>query len=164
MVSKITMKHLNYLLLIMLSVVLFSCKEDNWLDWKAQNEMWLQQNAGSDAAIITTADSLQYKIIYGGLSSDARPQSTSTITCDYKLRLINGYQVDASTDAVLAMSSVVKGFSEGMSKIHNHGDIILYIPWQLGYGSEGHGTEGTQSYIPPYSTLIYEVHLSSVMN
>ena len=66
MVSKITMKHLNYLLLIMLSVVLFSCKEDNWLDWKAQNEMWLLQNAGSDAAIITTADSLQYKIIYGG--------------------------------------------------------------------------------------------------
>ena len=158
------MKYFKYLFPTLLCITLLSCKEDNWLDWKAQNEMWLEQNLMSDPSISMTADSLQYKVIYIGLTSDARPQTTSTITCDYKLRLINGYQVDASTDAVLYMNSVVKGFAEGMSKIHNHGDILLYIPWQLGYGAEGHGTEGTQGYIPPYSTLIYEVHLSSVIN
>ena len=158
------MKYYKYIILTLISIVLFSCKEDNWMDWKVRNEIWLNQNLKSDTSISTTADSLQYKVIYTGLVSDARPQTTSTITCDYKLRLINGYQVDASTDAVLSMSSVVKGFAEGMSKIHNHGDIILYIPWQLGYGAEGTGTEGTQGYIPPYSTLIYEVHLSSVIN
>ena len=31
------------------------------------------------------------------------------------------------------------------------------------YGeAEGYGTEGTQSYIPPYSTLIYRLHLCGI--
>ncbi len=156
------MKH--KLLILILPFILFSCKEDNWMDWKVQNEIWLENNLRSDSTIQMTADSLQYKIIYAGIQSDVRPQATSTIYCDYRLRLINGYQVDAAQDAALSMSNVIAGFAEGLKKIHVHGDIMLYIPWQLGYGSEGNGTEGTGSYIPPYSTLIYEVHLNGVNN
>ena len=50
---------------------------------------------------------------------------------------------------------------------------MLFIPAYLGYdyqkyedndayNAEGYGTEGTQAYIPPYSTLIYEIHLCAV--
>ena len=71
------------------------------------------------------------------------------------------------------MSNLVSGFSEALRKIHKNGDIEIYIPYYLGYDeevfsndkivdAEGNGTEGTQSYIPPYSVMIFTVHLSDV--
>ena len=65
------------------------------------------------------------------------------------------------------------GFAEGCHKIHTHGDIEMYIPAYLGYDyskyqtneyseAEGYGSEGNQSYIPPYSTLIYSLHLCGI--
>lgn len=134
------------------------------MDWKTQNELWLEQNLLNDPDIKMTADSLQYKIVTIGNKTDVRPQTGSTVVCDYKGRLINGYQFDASNNASfqLVKNAVIDGWVEGLQKIYNHGDIILYIPWQLGYGSEGSGTEGNSSFIPPYSTLIFEIHLCSV--
>ena len=40
--------------------------------------------------------------------------------------------------------------------------IELYIPYELGYVDEAQGTEGTTGYIPPYSTLIFTIHLDAV--
>ena len=42
--------------------MLSSCKENNWMDWKAQNDLWLAQNAKQDS-VVTTSTGLQYKII-----------------------------------------------------------------------------------------------------
>jgi len=75
----------------------------------------------------------------------------------------------------LNLSTTISGFAEGCNKVHNNGDIELFIPAYLGYDqtkyesndygkAEGSGTEGTQTYIPPYSTLIYTVHICSVTN
>ena len=149
-----------------------SCKENKWIDWKVENEMWLEQNLKNDPTIQTTSSGLQYKIIADPTPNDARPNSTSTVVCDYTVKLINGYQVDGGK-ASLALSNCIPGFAEGCHLIHNNGDIMLYIPCYLGYdyqkyqekdeyNAEGYGTEGTTSYIPPYSTLIYEVHICSV--
>lgn len=149
------------LFILAIAACLISCKEDNWMDWKAQNEMWMEQNL-LDPEVQMTADSLQYKIISPGNTTDARPQAGSTVICDYRGTLINGYQFDANTNASFSMSGVVKGFAEGLTKIHNHGDIIIYVPWHLAYGEEGSGNEGNSYFIPPYSTLIFTVHLSSV--
>lgn len=144
-------------------MVFCGCKVDNWMDWKLQNEMWLVQNAKQEG-VQTTESGLQYKILYPGNTSDARPDNASTVLVSYKGWLINGYQFDASSGTSLAMASVVEGFAEGMKKIHAHGDIILYVPQDLGYGKDGSGTEGSLSakFIPPYSTLIFEVHLDAV--
>ena len=141
------------------------------MDWKVQNEVWLQQNQLQDG-VQTTASGLQYKIIADPTPQDACPNSTSTIVCDYTVRLINGYQVDGG-HATLTLSSCIPGFAEGCHLIHNNGDIMLYIPCYLGYdyqkyqeddaeNAEGYGTEGTSAYIPPYSTLIYDIHICSV--
>lgn len=149
-----------------------SCKENKWMDWKVQNEVWLEQNQKNDPAVKVTPSGLQYKIIADPTPNDARPNSTSTVTCDYTVRLINGYQVDGGK-ANLKLSQCIPGFTEGCRLIHNNGDIMLYIPCYLGYdyqkyqendsyNAEGYGTEGTTSYIPPYSTLIYEVHICAV--
>ena len=83
---------------------------------------------------------------------------------DYTGTLINGYKFDSAKSASLSVGGVVEGFAEGIKKIHAHGDIEIYVPYDLGYGEDGQGTEGSlaATFIPPYSTLIFKVHLSAV--
>lgn len=152
--------------------LLSSCTVNNWADWKVQNEVWLENNRKQEGVQVTESG-LQYKIIADPTPKDARPNTTSTIVCDYRLTLINGSLIEAGTAVSLSLQNVIPGFMEGCRKIHNNGDIELYIPAYLGYDyekhrsdeydkAEGAGTEGTSSYIPPYSTLIYQIHLCSV--
>ena len=153
------------------SLMFSGCKENKWMDWKVQNEMWLSQNEQT-AGVQTTSTGLQYRIIADPTPQDARPNSYSVIECDYTAKLINGYQVDGG-HASLTLSNCIPGFAEGCRLIHNNGDIQLFIPYYLGYdyekaqsddeyNAEGNGTEGTQGYIPPYSTLIYDIHICAV--
>ena len=166
------LKTLTLLASIAFAFLLPSCKTNNWVDWRTQNEIWLAQNLKKDSVKETTSG-LQYKIIADPTPQDARPNSNSTIVCDYTVKLINGYQVDGGNDIALNLSNCIIGFVEGCRLIHNNGDIELYIPSYLGYdyekfitndeyNAEGHGTEGTQVYIPPYSTLIYSIHICAV--
>ena len=162
------------------AIVLFffaGCTENNWVDWKLQNELWLEHNKTLPGVQVSSTG-LQYKIIADPLANngEAKPNYNSTIICDYKLRLIN-YQEDVYLQEAYGVSiplaNTVPGFSEGCRKIHNHGDIEIYVPAYLGYDyekynsdnyneAEGSGTEGTQGYIPPYSTLIFSVHLCGI--
>lgn len=154
-------------------LLLASCKENKWAEWKVQNEMWLEHNK-TQPGVKVTSSGLQYKVVADPTPQDARPNTTSTIVCDYTVKLINGYRVDGGNSVRLDLSSTISGFAEGCHQIHNNGDVELYIPAYLGYDAvkfstneygdaEGYGTEGTQSYIPPYSTLIYEIHLCGVI-
>ena len=156
----------------LVALLLAACTQNNWADWKVQNELWLENNLKKEGVQVTESG-LQYKIIADPTPKDARPNTTSTIVCDYRVTLINGFQVDAGTAVALNLQNVIPGFMEGCRKIHNNGDIELYIPAYLGYDyskyesdeydqAEGAGTEGTSSFIPPYSTLIYVIHLCSV--
>lgn len=157
------MRKLIYLLPIVLICLLSSCKQDNWIDWKLQNELWLEQNKTKDS-IQVTESGLQYKVLYAGNKTDAHPGSASTVTIDYHGYLINGIEFDAGTSS-FAVSQLVEGFAEGVKKMHVHADYVLYIPWELGYGEEGSSaSELSASYIPPYSTLIFSVHLKNVSN
>ena len=144
--------------LIFIVIALFAlagCKQNNWIDWKTHDS------------------GLQYKIIADPTPQDAVPNSTSTVTCDYTLSLINGYVIETAYNASLYLPQMIPGFTEGCHKIHNNGDIELYIPAYLGYDhdkytsgsygeAEGNGTEGGTYFIPPYSTLIFKVHICSV--
>ena len=143
--------------------VLCGCKEDNWTDWKLQNEMWLEANATKEG-VQTSPSGLQYKVLYPGNTSDARPDDASIVIASYSGKLINGYIFDEASHATLYVSGVKEGFAEGIKKIHAHGDIELYIPYDLAYGDSIQGVEGSfsASVIPPYSTLIFQVHLDAV--
>ena len=155
------------------ALLLAGCKENKWMDWKTQNEIWLENNKNQPGVQVSSSG-LQYRIIADPTPQDARPNESSTIVCDYTVKLINGYEIQKDVKgASLTLSSTIPGFAEGCHKIHSHGDIELFIPAYLGYDrekyeankydeAEGFGTEGTQSYIPPYSTLIYTVHICGV--
>ena len=140
--------------------LLTACKQDNWLDWKAENIAFMDANEKADS-IQTTPSGLQYKVIRQGIpNAAAKPDDLKTVVITYKGQLINGYVFDEGVDVALGVSNVVEGFAEGLKKMNVSGRYILYIPYDLGYGESGNGTEGTAAYIPPYSTLIFDVTLN----
>mgnify|MGYP002865566669 CR=1 FL=1 len=93
---------------------------------------------------------MQYRIIYPGNIYDVRPNTSSVVKVDYTFSLINGHVIEQRDDITLSLSSVVDGFAEGLRKIHVHGDVEIFVPSDLGYGEEGNGSEGANTFIPPY--------------
>ena len=146
-----------------LCIILFaSCTQNNWLDWKTQNDIWLQQNIldhEGDKNFHVTESGLQYLVINEGILTDARPDAESIVYIDYSGRLITGVEFDSGESVEFDISSIITGLAEGLKHMHRTGDFIFYIPQDLAYGSEGSGSEGNMYFIPPYSTLIFEVHL-----
>ena len=160
-----------------LALLMVGCKENNWTEWKVQNELWLANNLKNDSTVKVTASGLQYKILADPTPTDAKPNKTSYVTCDYTLTLINGNILEGGTDkahGTFSLSSVISGFAEGCCLVHNNGDIRIFVPYYLGYDESkvndddtynavgNEGTEGTHGYIPPYSTLIYDIHICAV--
>lgn len=155
------MKTIKTILLLLCVVALNSCHQNDWIDWKVQNELWLANNKLKEG-VITTPTGLQYKCIFPGHTSSARPDDAKAVTIKYSGKLINDFEFDSAEAYMGYVNSFVPGFSEGLKKMHEFGIYEFYIPYKLGYGKEGTGTEGTSSHIPPYSTLIFYVELKSV--
>ena len=162
------MKKKEYILLLLVMLAAVSCKQNEWIDWKTQNEVWMAQNKTADG-VQTTSTGLHYKVIYAGNLTDTRPVSGSTVVMDYKVSLIDGNLLEQeqnyATTCIVGTESIqglTAGVVEGLKKMHVGADYILYIPWNLAYGENGAGSEGYSSFVPPYSTLIFEVHLSRV--
>ena len=148
-------------LLLCVTFCMISCKKNNWLDWKAQNAAWLAKNALQDS-IRCTDSGLQYKVIRQGIYGTT-PDDLKSVRIRYKGSLITGDVFEQNDDASFAVTGVVAGLQEGLKKMNKSGHFIFYIPQELGYGSDEQGTRGSSSnYIPPYSTLIFEVELYDV--
>lgn len=157
------MKHILNIFVLTLSAFLLlpSCKKGSeWMDWRAQNEAWMVMN-GQKEGVITTPTGLQYRIIREGIGT-AKPDELKTVVVKYTGTLINGNQFDANSNAHLGVSSVVKGFAEGLCKMRKSGHYIFYVPADLGYKDEEQQSIGAKAHIPPYSTLIFDVTLLDI--
>ena len=156
------MKTKTIIVLLLSLVALSGCKQNNWLDWKTQNEIWLAENAKKEG-VKTTTSGLQYKCIVPGIGhSSGNVDDAKIVTINYTGKLINGCVFDASNNYSEYVSAFVPGFIEGLKQMKEFGIYEFYIPYDLAYGQEGAGTEGTISHIPPYSTLIFRVELLDV--
>lgn len=184
------MKKAIYIFLLA-ACALSGCKKDAFLDWKAMNKQWLDLNRNRTLVIENRAykveelaSGLQYVVVSDPTPTDAKPSMSSTVICDYQLCLINQVQlipdnegrdtlrfsesmyIDKRTWSSMPVSSVISGFAEGIEKVHNNGDIVLFIPYEIGYGPDGQnngqGAEGGSGFIPPYSTLIFKIHVCGV--
>jgi FKBP-type peptidyl-prolyl cis-trans isomerase FklB len=155
------MKTRTIIVLLLSLVALSGCKQNNWLDWKTQNEIWLAENAKKEG-VITTPSGLQYKCIEKGFDNLPHVDNNKIVKINYTGKLINGCVFDASDNYSEYVSAFVPGFSEGLKLMKEFGIYEFYIPYDLAYGQEGAGTEGTSKHIPPYSTLIFRVELIDV--
>ncbi len=153
------MKHYLYILCAVV-LALPSCKQQNWMDWKVSNTAWLVQNRAKDS-IQVTPTGLQYKVIRQGVMN-IKPDEEKSVTIDYVGYLINGCVFDSCSNYSSSVSGFVDGFKEGLKKMQKSGHYILYIPYELGYGSDGFGSPGNKNFIPPYSTLVFDITLKDV--
>jgi FKBP-type peptidyl-prolyl cis-trans isomerase len=119
---------------------------------------FLAQNK-TQAGVQSTASGLQYKVIKEGTGK--QPAESSTVTVHYTGKLIDGSVFDSSVErgqpATFRLNQVIKGWTEGLQLMKEGGKSILYIPYDLGYGERGAGSD-----IPPFAALIFEVELIKV--
>jgi FKBP-type peptidyl-prolyl cis-trans isomerase FklB len=120
-------------------------------------EKFLAQNKAR-AGVKTTASGLQYEVITEG--SGAKPTAADTVTVNYKGTLIDGTEFDNSykrgQPISFAVSGVIRGWTEALQLMSEGSKYKLYIPHQLGYGTNDVGS------IPAGSTLVFEVELLKV--
>lgn len=113
---------------------------------------FLSGNA-KESGVIQTASGLQYKVLEAGKGD--RPTTDDVALINYTGMLTDGTIFDQNQRAPLPIDGVVPGFSEGLQLMQRGGKYRLWIPPQLGYGSNV--PEGGP--IPKDSVLVFDVEL-----
>ena len=124
-----------------------------------KGKAFLAENAKREG-VVTLPSGLQYEVITEG--TGIKPSANDQVKCHYEGTLIDGTLFDSSVKrgqpAVFGVSQVIKGWVEALQLMPEGSKWKLYIPSELGYGSQQAG-----EMIPPYSTLIFEVELIKVI-
>ena len=124
-----------------------------------KGKAFLAENA-KRKGVVTLPSGLQYEVITEG--TGIKPSANDQVKCHYEGTLIDGTLFDSSVKrgqpAVFGVSQVIKGWVEALQLMPEGSKWKLYIPSELGYGSQQAG-----EMIPPYSTLIFEVELIKVI-
>jgi FKBP-type peptidyl-prolyl cis-trans isomerase FkpA len=107
-----------------------------------------------------TPSGLRYRRV-SGTGQGPKPTVADTIAIHYSGKLTDGTQFDATDPngppATFPLGRLIQGWQEGIPLMSVGDTYEFVIPSELGYGSEGGGSE-----IPPDSTLLFTVHLVSI--
>ena len=118
---------------------------------------YLEEN-GQDAAVVTLASGLQYKILRSGAPGGNSPAVDTPCVCHYTGKLIDGTVFDSSvtrgSPATFAPNRVVKGWTEALQLMKEGDKWELTLPAELGYGARGSPPK-----IPGGSVLVFELEL-----
>ena len=115
----------------------------------------------ASAAAITTPSGLTYLITKKGTGRLLK--AGDTVVINYTGTFTNGVKFDSSHDHgesfsfPLGAGRVIKGWDEGVVKLHIGDHAILVIPGKLAYGPKG-----IPNAIPPDATLIFIVEVIDV--
>lgn len=107
-----------------------------------------------------TPSGLVYRITHHG--EGRQPLDGERVTVHYTGLLTNGTVFDSSLNRgrpfvfVLGTGAVIKGWDEGIGRLHVGDQATFFIPPQLGYGEQGRGP------IPPNATMIFVIELVGV--
>lgn len=146
---------------------LFSCSKKNSCGFQDDNitapsSEQKMVKAYLDSIKVTNAElntsGFYFQIINQG--SKTTPGLCSSVTVTYTGQLTNGNIFDEESNVIFTLGSLIEGWKKGLPLIQNGGEIILYIPPSLGYGSQS--TITTTDTIPPNSVLIFDVKLLNV--
>lgn len=118
---------------------------------------FLKEN-GEREGVITTASGLQYEVLVKG--DGPMPADTSEVEVHYEGSLLDGSIFDSSYERgepiSFPLNRVIPGWTEGVQLMPVGSTYMLYIPSDLGYGSQGTGP------IPPNSVLIFKIELLGI--
>lgn len=144
------------LTLALLSLCLFTI-----YNLKVEGQTKRRRIPGSSSAATTTPSGLTYLITKKGTGRQLK--AGDTVILNYTGTLTNGVKFDSSHDRKepfafkLGAGQVIKGYDEGLTKLHVGDHAILVIPGKLAYGPKG-----VPNVIPPDATLIFIIEVVDV--
>jgi FKBP-type peptidyl-prolyl cis-trans isomerase FklB len=106
---------------------------------------------GAKPGVVTMPSGVQYQVLKAG--NGAHAGNTSTISCRYTGKLIDGSTFDKTDDkapAQLKVSGLVAGLREAVMRMPVGSKWEVVVPPQLGYGvrgSEGVGRNAVLTYV-----------------
>lgn len=125
----------------------------------AEGKAYLEANAKKEG-VVTTKSGLQYQVLREGTGRS--PRATDKVRCHYEGWLISGDVFDSSYQrgepADFPLNGVIPGWTEGVQLMKEGAKYRFFIPYLLGYGEQGAGSN-----IPPFSTLVFDVELLKVL-
>lgn len=123
---------------------------------KAENQEWLDKVKAGNPNIQTTASGLMYEIINQG-DPAVKAEGADEVMVNYALSLKDGKVIQENDSVRFALNRVIPGWTEGMKLIGKGGEIVLWVPSELGYDQSPSGP------IPANSALKFEVKLLDVI-
>lgn len=122
-----------------------------------KGEKYLQE-ISNNKSVYTTKSGLKYRRLQEG--NGKHPTATDRVKVHYTGKLIDGKVFDSSvergTPLTFPLNQVIPGWTEGLQLMDEGSKYILYVPYNLGYGTRDMGN------IPAGSTLIFEVELLEI--
>ncbi len=126
---------------------------------KEEGKKWLEDNA-KKTGVVVTPSGMQYQVLSSG--TGISPVSGDLVVINYEGKFITGEIFDGNKGSgqpvTHPVDDFVKGFSEALKMMKEGDKWNVYIPQELGYGPGGY-----QGFIPPYSTIIFELELLKVL-
>jgi len=120
---------------------------------------FLSENAKRDGVEVT-ASGLQYEILETG--EGEKPAGEQVVQVHYHGSFIDGQVFDSSVTrnepAEFALDQVIPGWTEALAMMPVGSKWRIVVPHELAYGEAG-----SPPAIPPKATLIFEVHLMSIV-
>lgn len=116
------------------------------------------KEVSNNKSVYTTQSGLKYRKLRDG--NGKRPTAADKVKVHYTGKLIDGTTFDSSVDRgepiTFPLNQVIPGWTEGLQLMDEGSKYILYIPYNLGYGTRDMGN------IPAGSTLVFEVELLEI--
>ncbi len=146
----------NFIFLFLGLVFSFSSCKKKLTQEEADEKIIKQYISDKGLSAKATGSGLYYVIDTEGTGD--HPNINSTVTVVYRGTLTDGTEFDKSSTsgASFKLSSVIKGWQEGIPLFKKGGKGKLLIPSALGYGNQATGK------IPASSVLIFDVELLDV--
>ena len=112
----------------------------------------------NNKSVYTTKSGLKYRRMKEG--NGKHPVATDKVKVHYTGKLIDGTTFDSSVDRgapiTFPLNQVIPGWTEGLQLMDEGSKYMLYIPYNLGYGTRDMGN------IPAGSSLVFEVELLEI--
>lgn len=157
------MRKIIFTLFVVAVVVLLttSCgrEVDDYQQNRKAGEEFLQKNARR-SGVVTLPSGVQYEVLKEG--EGAIPTVNSEVQCHYFGMLIDGQVFDSSIargrPSTFSVVGLIKGWQEVLQLMPVGSKWRVFIPQELAYGQRGAG-----HMIAPYSALIFEIELLSII-
>jgi FKBP-type peptidyl-prolyl cis-trans isomerase FkpA len=151
------------------SLCFFSCfKKDTGCSYSNQtvsapiSEQQVVKKYLDSVGVSATFDPSGFYYSVVGAGSGTPPSVCSKIMVSYSGQLIDGSVFDQETDALFTLGGLIPGWKQGLPHISKGGEIKLYIPPSLGYGSQPLYNNNGVVVVPANSILIFDINLVNV--